>query len=61
MKDILGYLTVKDEYPLVKDWLYLEINDDHPYILDRLDLIEKGILRKEKSGGRSTNYEINEI
>jgi Fic family protein len=28
---------------------------------DIKDLIEKGILRKEKSGGRSTNYEINEI
>ncbi len=27
---------------------------------DIKDLIEKGILRQEKSGGRSTNYELNE-
>ncbi len=27
---------------------------------DIKDLIEKGILRKEKSGGRSTNYELND-
>ena len=28
---------------------------------DIKDLIEKGILRQEKSGGRSTNYELNEL
>ena len=27
---------------------------------DIKDLIEKGILKQEKSGGRSTNYELNE-
>ena len=28
---------------------------------DIKDLIEKGILKQEKSGGRSTNYELNEL
>ena len=28
---------------------------------DMKDLIEKGILRQEKPGGRSTNYELNEL
>lgn len=28
---------------------------------DIKDLIEKGILRQEESGGRSTNYELNDF